>query len=199
MCPSPKRAASQIGLRGGVMTYTISATNNGGSATADLNIIDRMPAGFTLVDGSVTVNGAPATATVSGRTVTLPALTIASGGRVTVTLQLRIPVNAAPGEYTNEAYTTDAATGARVGSGGSATIRIRPEAVFDCGDIIGKVFDDKNGNGIRMATRRLMRRAGIPGVRLATVKGELITTDKNGHSMCLAPCCRIARSAQTSS
>jgi uncharacterized repeat protein (TIGR01451 family) len=177
-----KRAASQIGLRGGVMTYTITATNNGGSVTADLNIIDRMPTGFTLVDGSVTINGAPATATVSGGIVTLPALTIPSGGRVTVTLQLRIPVNAEPGDYVNRAYAVDAVTGIQVGTGGSATIRIRPEAVFDCGDVIGKVFDDKNGNGIQDgSTSPYEPEPGIPGVRLATVNGELITTDKNGQ------------------
>lgn len=177
-----KRAASQIGLRGGVMTYTITATNNGGSVTADLNIIDKMPAGFTLVDGSVTIDGTPATATVTGGTVTMPALTIPSGGRVTVTLQLRIPVNAEPGEYVNRAWAADAATGQQVGTGGSATIRIRPEAVFDCGDVIGKVFDDKNGNGIQDgSTSPYEPEPGIPGVRLATVNGELITTDKNGQ------------------
>ena len=171
-----KRASSQIGLRGGTMTYTITATNNGSSTTADLNIIDRMPTGFTLIEGSVTVDGAPVAATASGRTVTLPALTIPAGGRVTITLQLRIPINAEPGDYLNEAYAADATTGARIGTGGSATIRIRPEAVFDCGDVIGKVFDDRNSNGYQDQGE-----PGIAGVRLATVKGELITTDKNGQ------------------
>ena len=163
-----KRAASQIGLRGGVMGYTIVATNNGGSVTADLNIIDQMPAGFTLVASSVAVDGTPVAATVSGRTVTLPALTI--------------PVNAQPGEHVNNAYAVDPVTGLQVGTGGSATIRIRPEAVFDCGDVIGKVFDDKNGNGIQDgSTSPYEPEPGIPGVRLATVNGELITTDKNGQ------------------
>ncbi|MGB8816694.1 MAG: SdrD B-like domain-containing protein, partial [Rhizobiaceae bacterium] len=177
-----KRASSQIGLRGGVMTYTITATNNGGAVTADLNIIDRMPVGFTLIDGSVTIDGAPATATVNGRTVTMPATAIPASGQVVVTLQLRIPVNAQPGEYVNDAYALDPATGVQIGTGGSATIRIRPEAVFDCGDIIGKVFDDRNGNGIQDGgTSPYEPERGIAGVRLVTVKGELITTDKNGQ------------------
>ncbi len=91
-------------------------------------------------------------------------------------LQLRIPSNAAPGTYENLAYAIDPLTGEQVGSSGKAVIRIKPEAVFDCGDVIGKVFDDKNGNGYQDKGE-----PGIPGVRLATVRGELITTDKNGQ------------------
>ena len=171
-----KAARSQIGLRGGVMTYTITATNNGSAVTSDLNLVDQMPAGFTLVDNSATLEGVPVTAVVSGRTVRLPSVTIPASGRVVVVLQLRIPVTAAPGDYVNNAFAVDASTGDRVGTGGSATIRLRAEAVFDCGDVIGKVFDDRNANGYQDQGE-----LGIAGVRLATVKGELITTDKNGQ------------------
>jgi hypothetical protein len=38
------------------------------------------------------------------------------------------------------------------------------------------VFDDRNSNGYQDEGE-----LGIPGVRLATVKGELITTDQNGQ------------------
>ncbi len=171
-----KTARSQIGLRGGVMTYTITATNNGGSVTSTLNLVDQMPAGFTLVENSATLGGAPVAAVVSGRSIRLPDVTIPASGRVIAVLQLRIPVNASPGEYVNNAFAIDAVTGDRVGTGGSATIRIMTEAVFDCGDVIGKVFDDRNSNGYQDEGE-----LGIAGVRLATVKGELITTDKNGQ------------------
>ncbi|MGL4491153.1 MAG: DUF7507 domain-containing protein, partial [Rhizobiaceae bacterium] len=47
---------------------------------------------------------------------------------------------------------------------------------------IGKVFDDRNGNGYQDGTTSPFEpERGIPGVRLATVNGELITTDKNGQ------------------
>ena len=40
----------------------------------------------------------------------------------------------------------DPATNLVVGTA-RATVTILAEHVFDCGDIIGKVFDDKNRNG----------------------------------------------------
>jgi hypothetical protein len=94
----------------------------------------------------------------------------------------------------------------------TATIRIVPEAVFDCTDVIGKVFIDRNGNGIqdRDPGRAALSdpeifldkwgklappsepeptdEPGIAGVRLATVNGLLITTDEFGrfHVPCAA-------------
>jgi large repetitive protein len=58
-----------------------------------------------------------------------------------------------------------------------------PDPTFDCSDLIGKVFDDKNANGYEDQGER-----GIPNVRLATVNGLLITTDAEGrfHVACAA-------------
>jgi large repetitive protein len=87
-----------------------------------------------------------------------------------------------------------------------------PEAVFDCSDVIGKVFDDVNRNGVQDAydpraaitdqdifldkygklappePEELLGEPGIPGVRIATVNGLLITTDEYGrfHVPCAA-------------
>ncbi|WP_201285405.1 hypothetical protein [Chelativorans xinjiangense] len=47
---------------------------------------------------------------------------------------------------------------------------------FGCSDVIGTVFDDQNGNGYQDAGE-----PGLPGVRLATVSGWLITTDAHGR------------------
>src|SRR5690606_23968548 len=44
------------------------------------------------------------------------------------------------------------------------------------GDIIGKVFDDQNRNGYQDPGE-----PGLAGVRVATVKGWLITTDEHGR------------------
>ncbi len=48
--------------------------------------------------------------------------------------------------------------------------------MFDCSDVIGKVFDDKNRNGYQDEGE-----PGLPGVRLATVRGLLVTTDPYGR------------------
>jgi hypothetical protein len=57
-----------------------------------------------------------------------------------------------------------------------ARVTILEEAVFDCSDVIGKVFDDRNRNGYQDEGE-----PGLPGVRLATVKGLLVTTDPHGR------------------
>jgi hypothetical protein len=58
----------------------------------------------------------------------------------------------------------------------TASIEIMIEPVFDCGDVVGKVFDDVNGDGYQNDGE-----PGLPGVRIATVKGFLVTTDKYGR------------------
>ena len=80
------------------------------------------------------------------------------------------------------------AAGAQIGNTGRAVVSIEAEPVFDCGDLIGKVFDDSNRNGYQDEGE-----PGLPGVRLATVKGELITTDKNGRYN--VPCAMIPDAA----
>jgi hypothetical protein len=105
-----------------------------------------------------------------------------------------VPVNAGPGDYVNEARAIDPATGAPIGNVGRATVSVEIEPVFDCSDLIGKVFDDRNRNGIQDAqTSPYEPEEGLPGVRLATVKGELITTDKNGRYS--VPCAMIPDAA----
>jgi len=58
----------------------------------------------------------------------------------------------------------------------SATVRIVPDPALDCTDVIGKVFDDANRNGLQDGDE-----PGIPGVRLATARGLLATTDRYGR------------------
>ena len=55
-------------------------------------------------------------------------------------------------------------------------MRVVPDPTFDCTDVIGKVFDDANRNGVQDEGE-----AGLPGVRLATARGLLATTDQFGR------------------
>lgn len=59
---------------------------------------------------------------------------------------------------------------------GKADVEIMPEPVFDCGDIMGKVFDDRNRNGYQDKGEH-----GLPAARVATVDGMQITTDEHGR------------------
>jgi CshA-type fibril repeat protein len=55
---------------------------------------------------------------------------------------------------------------------------------FVCSDVIGKVFDDRNQDG-----RQDEGEAGIAAARLATLNGEIITTDEYGRFS--VPCAAI--------
>lgn len=48
--------------------------------------------------------------------------------------------------------------------------------MFDCGDVIGKVFDDRNRDGYKNQGER-----GIPAARVVGVDGTVITTDQHGR------------------
>ena len=89
---------------------------------------------------------------------------------------------AGPGRHTNSALVTGP-DGEPLAPPAEAVIELLAEAIFDCGEIIGTVFDDANGNGYKDEGE-----AGLPGVRLATVSGTLITTDEHGrfHLPCAA-------------
>jgi hypothetical protein len=57
-----------------------------------------------------------------------------------------------------------------------ATVRVIPDPSFDCTDVIGKVFDDGNRNGVQDGQER-----GLQGVRLVTTRGLVVTTDAFGR------------------
>ena len=62
-------------------------------------------------------------------------------------------------------------------------MRVAPDPTLDCTDAIGKVFDDKNLNGVQDSGEK-----GLPGVRLVTVRGLSVTSDAYGrfHITCAA-------------
>ena len=57
-----------------------------------------------------------------------------------------------------------------------ATVRVVPDPTFDCTDVLGKVFDDANRDGVQNPGER-----GLGNVRVATARGLLATTDRHGR------------------
>jgi hypothetical protein len=87
------------------------------------------------------------------------------------------------GEYTNTAQVLDNTALNAISNVATATVNVVPDPLFDCSEIIGKVFDDINGSGYPDQGEK-----GIPNVRIATVNGLLVTTDPFGrfHIACAA-------------
>jgi hypothetical protein len=55
-------------------------------------------------------------------------------------------------------------------------VRVIPDPDFDCTDVIGKVFDDRNLDGQQDTGEK-----GLAGVRVVTARGLIATTDKHGR------------------
>ena len=163
--------------RGEQVVYTITASN---LRTGPYDLADIMPPGFSYVGGTAFINTVAATPSISGNTLAFPSITPAPDGTITLKLTLLSSTTLSTGDYINKARLYLHANGDLLATA-QARVKIKEEHIFDCGDIIGRVFDDLNGNGYVDDGE-----PGLPGVRIATVKGLLVTTDKNGlyHVAC---------------
>ncbi|WP_133123067.1 DUF7507 domain-containing protein [Zhengella mangrovi] len=170
-----KVAASPTLRRGERMGYTIRVTNKSADDAGQVRIVDRTPPGFAYVDGTARVNGTAVTPTVSAARIDFGLQPLGPNATIEITLSLQSLASAGPGEYVNRADVTDP-SGRALAPTAKATVELTAEPVFDCSDVIGKVFDDANGNGYQDQGEK-----GLAGVRLATIKGGLIKTDRHGR------------------
>ena len=164
-------ARSEI-RRGERAMYTITASN---LRLGPYDVADIMPPGFDFVAGSATVNGVAAVPAQSGNTLTFPAVAPDALATITIKLQLLSSTTLSTGRFINKARLYLNATGDLLASA-EVAVTIKEEHVFDCGEIIGRVFDDLNSNGYADEGE-----PGLAGVRVATVKGVLVTTDEHGR------------------
>jgi uncharacterized repeat protein (TIGR01451 family) len=162
--------------RGQLVPYTITVVNGIGVNLPDVTVIDRFPAGFRYVEGSARLDGELREPVVAGRELSWAGLDVTPDGRHTLQLLLAVGSGVGEGEFVNRAQAMSALTGNVLSSEATATVRIVPDPALDCTDVIGKVFDDANRNGLQDAGER-----GIPGVRLATARGLTATTDPFGR------------------
>ncbi len=169
--------------QGEFVTYTLTLSNNMDQALIGAELMDRPPHGAQLVAGSVTLDGAP-----------LPDPRRDAGGDLVHALgtieplashELRYTMlfTAAAREGRNE--NTAILSGRQAGTGvvrqsplARAVVRLdNSGGVFSReGTVIGSVFMDCDGNGIRGGRDE----PGIPGVRIVTQEGLSVVTDIDG-------------------
>ncbi len=176
---SPKRSASI----GELVPYTIVVRNPQAVTRTNVDVVDIMPAGFQYVANSGRVNAATRAPAITGRELNWRSLVVPANGSVTISLMLTPGAGVRDGDQVNLADSRDTLSGRVLSNQGQATVRITPSPLFDCSEIIGKVFDDRNGNGYQDDGE-----AGIAGARVATVNGLLVTADQYGryHITCAA-------------
>jgi large repetitive protein len=169
--------------RGQLVPYVITINNVLGVDLQDVRIIDRFPAGFRYVEGSARLDGVPMEPAIEGRELSWDDLGVSVAESRSLVLLLAVGAGVSEGEYVNRAQALHRLVGNALSGEATATVRVVPDPTFDCTDVLGKVFDDANRNGVQDEGER-----GLPGVRLVTARGLAATTDAHGrfHITCAA-------------
>ncbi len=171
--PTVTKTAGRSEIRRGErVTYTITANGLTGLRTA---IRDIMPGSFIFIEGSATANGKAIVPKQDGRVLTFTGYPIDIDGSVVIKLRLIAGATLTSGKFVNTAQVVNRDNGAVVATA-TAVVEIKPEHVFDCGDVIGRVFDDLNGNGYADDGE-----PGMAGVNVVTVNGLIVTSDSAGR------------------
>ncbi len=171
-----KTAAKSSATVGDLILYTIKLENQIAALISPFTVKDRIPAGFKYVSGSARINGLPSEPE-GQTTLSWPNLVLNPNGSLTLTYYLVVGAGVAEGKiYKNSATAYHGMTGTDISNTGVAQVQISADKVFSDSLVIGKVFHDRNGNGVQDEGED-----GIPGVRLLTVSGQIITTDGFGR------------------
>ena len=170
---------------GELVPYSITIINKRGSdILEDILLKDLIPAGFKYVEGSGRLKRKGTTTKIipSGNRPITFTLTESSGvsrldqdEEVALSYFLIVGAGIQPGEYRNVAIAYNPQE-EQISNQSSATVRVVSDPLFDDSLIFGKVFVDKNGDGEQDADE-----IGLGGIKLVTVRGEIITTDKQGR------------------
>src|SRR6185369_12882547 len=95
-----------------------------------------------------------------------------------------------PGDYRNSAVAKDVCATCPISNTDEAVVKVRTDELFSLGTILGKVFDDQDGNG-----RQSAREGGIAGAMVALDDGSYALTDAQGryHFPAVEPGDRLAK------
>jgi uncharacterized repeat protein (TIGR01451 family) len=170
-----KRAEVHQVHRGDKVPYTIIVTNTAPVTTTTVTITDRIPSGFRYVAGTALLDSVPVEPTIDGQLLSFPNVTLVAQQSVELRLELLVLSSVKPGVHKNFANAMYV-DGTFAGPDAIAEVVVAIDSIFDCSEILGKVFDDADRNGYQDEGE-----IGLPGVRIATVNGLLITSDRHGR------------------
>jgi uncharacterized repeat protein (TIGR01451 family) len=189
------KSAAEVG---DTVRYTITVTVTSGPRPRQTTVVDRLPAGFTFVRGTASVNGVPIADPQGGvgPTLAFDLGEMPPTGQLVLRYRARVGVGAMQGDGINRArgHACGQPTGC-VGPGFSplagsvptneARHRVRVSGGVFTSDacVLGKIFVDCNGNHVQDAEE-----IGVPGVRLFLSDGTTLISDSEGkYSLCGLP------------
>ncbi|MEJ1098436.1 MULTISPECIES: SdrD B-like domain-containing protein [unclassified Pseudoxanthomonas] len=186
---------------GDSMVYTITIRQTAGAALGTVNVIDRLPHGFTFIEGTARVDGAGIADPIGkpGPTLVFDVGSLAVGGQKVLNYRVRVGVGSQQGDGINRARAHGCSiaggcvdpntllpytNGGVVASNPAEYRVIVSGGVFtDEGCVLGKIFVDCNVNHVQDKEE-----IGIPGVRMYFEDGTWLISDSEGkYSYCGLP------------
>ncbi|MFT3898213.1 MAG: isopeptide-forming domain-containing fimbrial protein [Thermomonas sp.] len=145
------RIVKTVGVRtvaiGDLVRYTLTVENVGVSNVTDATIVDTPPAGFSYVEGSMSVADRDGAFTLEGKyPLRVGGVDIDAGGQATIVYLLRVGAGVRPGVYENQAVAVNG-TGDPISNVATAQVTLDTDPLLDDSLIFGTVFDDRDGDG----------------------------------------------------
>ncbi|MGB1159178.1 MAG: hypothetical protein ACPG3V_07225, partial [Porticoccaceae bacterium] len=177
---------------GSTVTYSLQAENESSFAANRVAINNTLPLGFNYIKGSAYWDHDGNSETPMQKVETTQLRDgklqfnlgdIDTGAKHTLRYQLRVGNGVNKGAYSNSAIIVDnngtpnsAADDTALSVAKSVDVRVVEDALFELSTVIGKVFNDINGNGMQDLGDK-----PIPYARLITSSGQQIRVDGNGQ------------------
>ncbi len=169
---SANQSTAHIGSR---IEMTVDLALGAGANLDGAALVTLLPAGMRYLPGSATIEGVAVEPTIAGNRLIWSGQSIVAQG----SLQLRFAVGVTPQAPLNALTASSWVInhlGAEVSNRATLTVQRLAEAVFDCTDLIGKVFHDANENA-----RHDAGEVAMAGARVLSASGRIISTDAQGR------------------
>lgn len=177
-----KVADQQRAEIGDIVSYRVEVRNTTQGTLHDVTVRDVLPQSFHYAPGTAQLTVPPAAPRavepqVNGNELMFNLGTLAAGARASLVYRTRIGVNAREGDQTNSAVASGVyGSGERVSTSPSrASVRVGRGVFSTRQIIIGRVFEDRNGNDQFDAGER-----AVEGARLYIDNGQSVITDSEG-------------------
>jgi uncharacterized repeat protein (TIGR01451 family) len=181
--------------RGDFILYTVTLVNPTMEDVTGVDLSDLLPVGLSPVRGTLTLDGVPQPDPAPASPLIIPIGTVfeavppaAPVPRV-LTYRAVVTAGAVVGDLVTRAFAQDAAA-QPLSPLASHTVMLIEDPEFDLGTVIGKVFDDRDGNGVQGIGEK-----GIGGAMVAMEDGVYALTDGNGmyHIAAVRPGNRLVK------
>ncbi|RYF89693.1 MAG: DUF11 domain-containing protein, partial [Caulobacteraceae bacterium] len=154
-----KTAAVREVKIGDLVRYTLTVENVGNAPFVNGYVLDTPPAGFSYVEGSLSVIDGDNMATAVGQSpIRFEGVDIAVGGTATLVYSMRVGAGVRPGMHVNQAQAFNL-SGDPLSNVTTAEVALVVDSMVEDSLLLGTVFDDRDSDGWQ-------DRADLSGVRV---------------------------------